>query len=116
MHHSAKSVMSLALSLVIGLAVSVSAKTWTVDERQFQLMQDINAGSKSKELTIKEAARLRSDLADVARKKAKFLLKNKKKLLPENIAVLEADLNKISVDISKLKLEKRTQVIEKKTK
>lgn len=112
MHHSAKLAVLLAASLIVGAAAPSFAKTWTVDERQTQLMQDINAGQKSKELTLKEANKLRSDLADVARKKKKFLQKNKNKLSPEDTAILEGDLNKVSVNISKLKLEKRTQVLD----
>lgn len=104
-----------ALAILVGAIWSpdVCAKTWTVDERQAQLMQDINNGQKSKELTVKECTKLRSDLADVARKKKKALAKNKQKLTPADIIGLEEDLNKISVAITKLKLEKRTQVLGK---
>jgi hypothetical protein len=115
-HHFAKFAAYVAtLAILVGTMSSpdVSAKTWTVDERQAQLMQDINKGQKSKELTVKECTKLRSDLADVARKKKKALAKNKQKLTPADITVLEEDLNKISVAITKLKLEKRTQVLGK---
>jgi hypothetical protein len=98
--------------MIIGAAAPGITKTWTIDERQVQLMQDINAGQKSKELTLKEANKLRSYLADVARKKKKFLKRNANKLTQDDTVILEGDLNKISVNISKLKLEKRAQVIE----
>ena len=86
--------------------------TWTVEMRQAKLMQDINVAQKHKELTVKEAKKLRSDLSDVARKKKKFKNENDKtngKLTPDNNKELEADLNEISADIKKLQLEKRTQ-------
>lgn len=86
--------------------------TWTVDTRQAKLMQEINIAQKHKELTDKEAKKLRSDLSDVARKKKKFKNENDKtngKLTKENTQELEADLNEISADIKKLQLEKRTE-------
>lgn len=107
-------VLSTLCAVAIGLsslfvAVSAEAKTWTVDERQQELMQQINEGQKAKELTVKEAKNMRKALADLAKKKAKMKAKSKNALTKENVTDLEADLNKISVDIQKLKLEKRVQ-------
>lgn len=85
--------------------------TWTVEMRQAKLMQEINVAQKHKELTDKEAKKLRSDLSDVARKKKKFKNENNAtngKLTAENNQELESDLNEISADIKKLQLEKRT--------
>ncbi len=84
--------------------------TWTVEMRQAKLMQDINLAQKQKELTAKEAKRLRGDLSDVARKKKKFKNENKStngNLTIENTKVLEEELNHISEDIKKLQLDKR---------
>lgn len=85
----------------------VHAKVWTIDDRQQKLMQEINAGQKSGELTLKEAHSLRKEEAEIARKKAKMKGKNLGKLTSENISELEEDLNKVSVELNKLKLEKR---------
>jgi hypothetical protein len=87
--------------------LDVCAKHITADEGQAQLMQQINAGQKSNELTVKEANKLRKDLAHVARKKAKMLGKTNRKLTDENIVEIKSDLNEISSNIHKLELEKR---------
>jgi len=109
-------VQSILVAATIGGAMSMpqmgTAKgvTWTVEMRQAKLMQDINLAQKHKELTDKEAKRLRSDLSDVARKKKKFKNENKAtngKLTAENNKELEEDLNHISEDIKKLQLDKR---------
>ncbi len=85
-------------------------KVWTIEARQAQLMQDINEGQKGKQLTKKESDRLRSDLADVARRKKKMKSKNDGGALTEDQKKdLEGDLNKISDDIHKYELEKRAQ-------
>ncbi len=102
------------LALSSGFCGAVEAKdqknkVWTLDDRQEQLMKDINEGQKAKELTAKEANSLRSDLSDVSRKKVKFKKKNDgHKLTDDNKTSLEKDLNDISVKIKKLELEKRT--------
>ncbi|MBS1952875.1 MAG: hypothetical protein JST89_01690 [Cyanobacteria bacterium SZAS-4] len=95
------------------LLATAKGVTWTVEMRQAKLMQEINVAQKHKELTDKEAKKLRSDLSDVARKKKKFKTESEKatgheKLTPENNKELEEDLNEISADIKKLQLEKRT--------
>ncbi len=72
-------------------------------------MRDINDGQKAKELTVKEAKKLRKDLANLAAKKAKMKAKSEETLTAEDKLVLEGGLNNISVEIKKLKLEKRTE-------
>lgn len=73
-------------------------------------MKDVNEGQKGKQLTKKEADRMRSDLADVARKKKKMKSKaDDGKLTEDDKKELEGDLNKISDSIHKYKLEKRAQ-------
>jgi len=100
---------AIALTLFLtAIPVSAKGKVWTIEARQLQLMSDINEGQKGNQLTKKEADRLRSDLADVARKKKKMKEKaDGGKLTADNKSELEGDLNKISVNIKKFKLEKR---------
>ncbi len=102
---------TIALSLCLStLPVDAKPKVWTIDARQEQLMKDINEGQKGKQLTKKEADRLRGDLADVARRKKKMKAKAEDgKLTDDNKKDLEGDLNAISDHIHKYKLEKRTQ-------
>jgi len=100
---------ALVICFAAGTAMSSGAKSFTIDDRQLALMQEINKGQKAKELTVKEAQKLRKALAKLANKKTKMKAKNKT-LTSENQTELEADLNSISVDVQKLKLEKRTQV------
>lgn len=83
------------------------AKTWTVDDRQTKLMQDINQGQKSGELTLKEAHDLRKLEAGIARKKARMKAKGRGVLTDDDLNDLEKDLNKVSVDLNQYKLEKR---------
>lgn len=91
------------------------AKEWTINERQDQLMKDINEAQKKNELTDKEAKKLRSRLADVARREVKMRgKKSSGSLADADKAILEADLNKVSVDIKKLALEKRVDVAKAK--
>jgi len=104
-------ITTIALSIFLAcLPVDAKSKVWTIEARQAQLMKDINEGQKGQQLTKKEADRMRSDLADVSRKKKK--MKNKAddgKLTEDNKKELEGDLNKISDSIHKYKLEKRVQ-------
>jgi len=100
----------IALVAILGTGDIVSAKEWTINARQDQLMKDINAAQKKKELTDKEAKKLRGDLADVARKEAKLRGKNNKQIPIEDQAKLEKALNTVSVDIKRLALEKRVDV------
>ncbi len=102
---------TLALCLCLAAhPVIAKGKVWTIEARQAQLMQDINEGQKGKQLTKKQSDRLRSDLADVARKKKKMKSKNDGGPLTEDQKKeLEGDLNTISDDIHKYKLEKRAE-------
>ena len=85
------------------------AKDWTTEQRQTQLMQDVNAGQKAKELTVKEANRLRKALAQVAKLRTKLTAKSNGKLTEKDDLELEAALNKISTDIHEIQLEKRVK-------
>lgn len=97
------------VSLVAASVLSVNAKEWTVAERQAKLMQDINTAQKNNELTVKEAKKLRSRLADVCRMKRKKKDKSNGVITEDARMDLEKDLNGISTDIKKLSLEKRVQ-------
>lgn len=73
-------------------------------------MADINEGQKGKQLTKKQSDRLRSDLADIARKKKKMKDKSTDgKITEDQKLELEKDLNDVSVAIQKYKLEKRAE-------
>ncbi|QQR56677.1 MAG: hypothetical protein IPG59_16965 [Candidatus Melainabacteria bacterium] len=108
----------LALFLVLCFAVfapsDATAKTWTIDERQEQLMKDINAAQEKKALTAKEGDKLRKMLAKVSKKKAKWKTDKTRELSSDEKLTLEGDLNKISVQIKALQLEKRTEEPAKK--
>ena len=95
------------------VSMPVSAKDWTINERQDQLMKDINAAQKRKDLTDKEAKKLRSDLADVARKEAKMKEKGNSTVSAVDNAKLENMLNNVSVKIKSLSLEKRVDQAKK---
>jgi len=72
------------------------AKVWTVEERQVQLMQDINNAEKSKQISSKEARALRKMQANIARKKAALRAKNRGKLTDDDIVKLNKDLDAAS--------------------
>ena len=107
----------IATTFLLGMtplsAFSAESRKWTTDQRQAKLMQDINAGQKSRELTLKEANKLRKDLSHVARYKAKLRFKAKAKaktaLTSAEEVEIEKQLNQISSEIHKDKLEKRVQ-------
>jgi len=105
------SILSLTVAMSLGTVLKVlpaPAKPINTDEGQAKLMREVNAGQQSHQLTLKEANRLRKDLAQVARKKAKMLAKNRK-LSVEDVAKLKSDVNEISENIHRLELEKRAQ-------
>jgi uncharacterized protein YlxW (UPF0749 family) len=109
---SRKRFLPVLLAAMLAASMSCHAslgKTWTVEQRQLKLMQDINAAQKIKELTAKEAKKLRSDLSDVSRKKKKMLAKGNGTLTDDDKKELETDLNDVSANILKFRLEKRTQ-------
>lgn len=106
-----------SLFVVLTCAVNMSApppscaKVWSIDDRQGQLMQDINKGQKLNQLTSKEAKKLREALSGIARKKKKFQNGegSSKAFSDTQKSELESDLNKVSADIKKVELEKRVQ-------
>jgi len=106
------STLNLLIAICLGVVLTgppVQSKTLIMDEGQAKLMQEVNAGQKSNQLTLKEANKLRKDLAHVARKKAKMLAKSNRKLDATDREELKSDINKISDNIHKLELEKRAQ-------
>ena len=108
-HLGRSSMLSLAAVICLGAGLPAQSKPLLSDEGQAKLMQQVNAGQKSNQLTLKEAKKLRKDLANVARKKAKMLAKNGRKLSIADTTNLKSDINKISENIHKLELEKRAQ-------
>jgi Skp family chaperone for outer membrane proteins len=100
-----------ACAMIIFETVAAHAKVWSIDERQLKLMQDINQGQKLKQLTPKEAKKLREALSDIARKKKKFQNGDgeAKTFSDAQKSELESDLNKVSTDVKKIELEKRVQ-------
>lgn len=107
----------LALSLFgAGLAISSvsfcapgQAKKMTVYDRQVALKKEIDAGEKSKELTLKEASKLREKLESINEKKEKMLAKNGGKLSYKDEEKMEKWLNGVSIDIQKKRLAKRVR-------
>ncbi|HEY9714390.1 MAG TPA: hypothetical protein V6C72_13045 [Chroococcales cyanobacterium] len=95
------------LLVISSQTVSAKGKTLSVEDRQVQLMQQINAAQRGKQLTDKEARKLRSDLADVARDKTAMLAKGSGTLSAENTNKLESELNDVSQKLLKLQLDKR---------
>lgn len=101
--------------IFIGLAtlsdLPAESKKWNTDERQVKLMQDINAGQKSKELSLDEANKLRKALSHIARKKAQMKRTSKLNgaLSTDEESKMESQINKVSSDLHKIKLDKRVQ-------
>lgn len=103
-------VLVIAICLgVVSPGLPVLSKKLLPDEGQAKLMQEVNAGQKSNQLTVKEANKLRKDLAHVARTKAKMISENGGKLSIEDTSKLKSDVNEISNNLQKLELEKRGQ-------
>jgi Skp family chaperone for outer membrane proteins len=82
--------------------ISAQSKTWTVDERQAKLMQDVNAAQKAGKLTAKQANQLRKSLAEIARKKKKLQDKAGGSLNAEDTSKLQSAIDRVS---SKIKTE-----------
>ncbi len=98
----------LVASVLLSLTVPALA-AWTIDQRQFQLMQDINQAQKTKQISEKDANKLRKKLSNIARKKTKMKEKGAGSLTDKDKRDLESDLNDVSVEITKLKLDKRAE-------
>jgi len=96
-----------ALILCSCSTVFAKDQVWTIDTRANALMQEINAGQKSGELTVKEAKKLREDLADIAHRKHLMKGDNDGKVSDVDKNKIEGDLNKVSAKIHKLELAKR---------
>jgi len=106
------SILSLVAAVclaALGPGLPATSKKLPPDEGQAKLMQEVNAGQKSNQLTVKEANKLRQDLAHVARKKAKMIAKNGGKLNIADTTKLKTDINDINDNLQRLELEKRTQ-------
>jgi len=109
-------VATLTLSLLIALsggifvsALEASAKPKvTITMRIERLSKKIDKGQKSNELTLKEAEKLRGEIADINAKIEKAKEKNGGKLSYEDETKMEKELNKVSVGITKKSLNKRT--------
>ncbi len=106
-----KTTLILAAVSWLGLATfaqPVDAKRhWTITQRQAALTQEVDAGQRANELTLKEANGFRDRLAGVTSDIAKDKAKNAGKLSYKDEGKIEKSLNSISVDIQKKKLEKR---------
>jgi len=104
------SVLGLATAVCLGIFLKecpAQSKTATTDEGQAKLMQEVNAGQKSNQLTPKEAEKLRKDLSHVAHNKAKMLAKSDRKLDAADTATLKSNINQVSDKIQKREQEKR---------
>jgi len=112
MHMKRLSILSLAAAVCLKFIykeLPAQSRTLPPDEGQAKLMQEVNAGQKSNQLTVKEANKLRKDLAHVAHEKAEMIAKNGGKLNIADTMKLKAEINDINNNIQKLELEKRTQ-------
>jgi uncharacterized protein (DUF3084 family) len=96
-------VAAICLQNVVLTGLPAQSKAWTVEQRQAKLMQDVNSGQKSGVLTAKQSKKLRKNLANVARKKAKMKAKTNGKLSATDTSKLQSRIDKTS---SKIKLEK----------
>ena len=79
------------------------SKTWTVEQRQAKLMQDINAAQKAGTLNAKQSKKMRKHLADIARDKKSMKAKNNGKLTADDAAKLQSALDDASNDLKDLK-------------
>jgi hypothetical protein len=99
--------VGLALCLTLAFVPCVSAKKWTVTEREVALEQKIAKAEKASQLTSREAEKLRKKLAAIRFKQAKMKAGNDGKLSYEDNERLEKLLNSLSLEIQKFQLEKR---------
>lgn len=109
------SIFAFGLVLMVSASTIVDAKEWTINARQDQLMKEINESQKKADLTAKEAKRLRSKLADIARREAKVRSKSSTATISDEERVgFEKELNEVSVEIKKLALDKRVDAAQSK--
>jgi exo-beta-1,3-glucanase (GH17 family) len=99
--------LALGVSFCFADSAALAGQKWTIDTRSAKLMQEINDGQKNGSLTLKEAKKLRSDLADIAHHKHEKKLDNNDKVSDEEKNKIEGELNKVSAKIKKLELDKR---------
>ena len=92
-------------------ALQASAKVWSIDERQQQLMQDINQGQRSKQLTDKNAKKLRELLSNVARKKKKFQKgdSTSKAFSDAQKSALQTELDKVRAEMTKMQTDNKAE-------
>jgi hypothetical protein len=100
-------VAAILLSLVT--AQGADAKKFTIYERQVKLNQEIDAGQKSGDLTLKEATKLRDEASGISECIEKCKEKNAGKISIPDQNKIEKQLNKLSLNIQKKKLQKRVQ-------
>lgn len=91
--------IAISIALIAFSGVPAQSKAWTVEQRQAKLMQDVNAGQKSGALTIKESKKLRKQLSNIARSKAKMKSKEAGKLTATDTSKLQKKIDKTSVEI-----------------
>jgi len=104
--------LGLAVMAIVGgtaLAPLAQARQhkFTITDRIETLSAKVNAGQKSGELTLKEADKLRNQLADVNSRIDKDKSKNGGKLSYASENKIEKDLNDVSVKLNKKELAKR---------
>jgi uncharacterized protein (DUF3084 family) len=90
---------AMSLESAVSAGLPAQSKAWTVEQRQAKLMQDVNAGQKSGSLTVKQSRKLRTNLANVARKKAKLKAKENGKLTAADKSKLQSSIDKTSSKI-----------------
>lgn len=99
--------IAIAVSMCLPLYAPVLAsdKPTTTYQHQVNLMKEVNAGQKSKQLTVKQAKHLRKDLSNIAVHKQNSRDKNEGKIAGEDQSKIEEKLSKTGDKIKKLKEE-----------
>lgn len=102
-----------ALALVIASCqfdpADARSKKWTISDRQDALGWQVDAGFRSKELTLKECDRFHSRLQKLNERIEDMKFKNGGKLSYADQGKCEKVLNNISIDLKKAQLLKRVQ-------
>ena len=102
----AATIAALLFSISAG-CFQAEARKWTITQREVEEQKRINSGEKANELTKKEAADLRGDMADIASRIDKMKSKNGGKLSYKDEGKIEKSLNDVTLKMEKKKLEKR---------